>query len=199
MKRVHLCCGSVYLKGYENCDIVGEVIDPLNRTLISSRIVENPNETTLDKYFKRPFEADSKKRERPSFVIDTQMNILEKWPWTDHSVDEIVMVNGFEHFEPYTELKHVISEVERVLRIGGFWLFDFPDIKAIVDQYHETDPHFCMELIYCNRKNKYSVHPFGYTYKTIPTYLTPDKWEIAQLDVVKHDYPSLGVHALRIA
>jgi SAM-dependent methyltransferase len=196
MKRVHLCCGSVYLKGYENCDIVGDV---LPNYVMADGIAENPNETTLENYFKRPFEKDSKKRERPGFIIDTQMNILEKWPWDDRSVDEIVMVNGFEHFEPNTELKHVIKEIERVLRVGGMFLFDFPDIKEIVNQYHDTDPHFCMELIYCNRKNKYSVHPFGYTYKTIPTYLTPDKWEIYPLDVVKHDYPSLGVHALRIA
>lgn len=195
MKKLHLCCGSVYLSGYENCDIVGEVIDPLNKTLIANRIVENPNETTLDKYFKFPFEVDSTKRVRRSFIIDTQMNILEQWQWADQSVDEIVMINGFEHFEPYTELKHVISEVTRVLKPGGVWKFDFPDIKTIVDQYYESDPQFCMELIYCNRKNKYSVHPFGYTYTTLPMWLPKETWDLKAESIVKHDYPSSGVIA----
>lgn len=191
MNKVHLCCGSVYLKDYENCDIVGEIVD--------SGALINLNETTIDKYFKFPFEQDFSKRQKKEFKINTKMNILEKWKWGDESVDEILMINAFEHFEPVLgELDHIINEAYRVLKPGGTWNFDFPNIKEIVDKYYKSEPSYCMELIYCNRKNKYSAHCFGYTYNTLNLYLTADKWGLKQQEIVKHDYPSSGVIAKKL-
>jgi ubiquinone/menaquinone biosynthesis C-methylase UbiE len=196
--KLHLCCGDIYLLGYINCDIVGEKIE--NFYLVDE-IIQNPNATTLDNYFKDPFEKDVTKRKRKQFIIDVQMNILEKWPFEDNSVDEIVMISGFEHFEHLTELPHIISEAYRVLRKGGIWKFDFPDIYNQVKKYHGIDAEndeFMIELIYCNHKNKYSVHQWGYTEKTLPKYLKPNNWQLEFKQVVKHDYPMIGVFATKI-
>lgn len=193
--KLHLCCGDVYLVGYNNCDIVGDVVQNF---MVEDNICVNPNETTLDKYFKHPFKRDAEKRLRRPFVVDTLMNILEKWPFADKSVTEIVSVSAWEHFEHHTELQHIIKEVERVLVPGGVWKFDFPDIKKIVELYHDSDPFFMAEQIYCNHKNKYSVHQWGYTTKSIPDYLVPKKWKLEFKDVVKHDYPMQGVWATKI-
>lgn len=193
MKKVHLTCGDIYLVGYENCDIVGEYLDKTNE------VVENPNATTLDNYFTRPFIQDADKREVKKIIIDTKMNILEKWPWADNSVDEIVQVNSFEHFWHNSEIPHIINEAHRVLKVGGVWKFDFPDVKAIVEKYYESDPDFCMKLIYGSRKNQYSCHEFGYTTKSILDYLSANQWgKVEFKDVVKHDYPSQGVLATKI-
>jgi SAM-dependent methyltransferase len=208
--KLHLCCGDIYLKGYVNCDIFGYQIskdgysannyDDILGDVINFPLGVNPNETTLDNYFKFPFEPDVTKRIRRQFIIDIKMNILEKWPFEDGSVDEIVMISGFEHFEHLTELPHIISEAQRVLKKGGVWKFDFPDIYNQVLSYHGIDAEndeFMIELIYCNHKNKYSVHQWGYTRLTLPKYLKPELWKLEFKDVVKHDYPMIGVHAFK--
>jgi len=187
--KVHLCCGATYLTGYLNCDIVGE-----NALLHPT---PNDNETTVEKYFKIPFEMDATKRIRKPFIIDHQMNILEKWPFLDHSIDEIITVSTWEHFEHKDELPHLIQEAYRCLKPGAVWKFDFPDIKKVVELYHDDNMEFCAEQIYCNHKNKYSVHQWGYSPKTIPLYLTPDKWDLDFKDVVKHDYPMTGCWAVK--
>lgn len=198
MKKIHLTCGDIYLIGYENCDIIGEIIDSMNQTFFNDEIIINPNATTLDKYFKRPFVKDNTKRKLNPFIIDTQINILEKWPWGNNSVDEIVMINAFEHFWHNSEIPHIIKEAWRVLKSSGTFKFDFPDIKKIVNQYHDSDPDFCMKLIYGSRKNKYSCHEFGYTKESIKDYFNLTQWTFEFKDVVKHDYPSQGVWATKI-
>src|SRR5689334_23023150 len=98
MRKLHVTCGDIYLTGYENCDIVGNVLDDLQRNMIADGIVQNINETTLDNYYKFPFEPDFNKRIRRPFIIDTLMDIKKAWPWEDESVDEIVEIASFEHF-----------------------------------------------------------------------------------------------------
>lgn len=194
--KIHFCCGDVYLKGYINIDIDGILIGDYMKTH-----EKNPNETTLAKYFKRPFETDSTKRKPNPFLIDRKDNILGNmdkssgWTFGDSTIDEIVMVSAFEHFEHKTEIPYIINEAYRTLKPGGTYKFDFPDIKKTVELYYDSDPEFCMELIYCNHKNKYSIHNWGYTEKSIYRYFDPNKWELEFDNFVKHDYPMIGVIA----
>lgn len=193
MKRIHLCAGSVYLTGFENCDVIGEIVD---YSLINDGIVVNPNETTLSNYFTTPFEEDFDKRIKKEFIIDTKMNILEKWRWEDNSVDEIVMINAWEHFIPVNELLHIRDEIKRVLKIGGVFIVNFPNILEIVDKYYESEPHKCMELIYCNNKNKFSTHYFGYTPETFKTYW-PESYKVEEKTIVKTDHPMIGMVVIK--
>lgn len=195
MKNVHLTCGDIYLIGYENCDIVG---DKIENFYLADELFQNPNATTLDNYFSKPFVKDSDERKLNQFIIDTQMNILQQWPWADNSVDEIVQINSFEHFWHNIEIPFIIKEALRVLKPGGVWKFDYPDIKEIVNQYHDVDPDFCMKLIYGSRKNQYSCHEFGYTKESMKDFLFDTQWKLEFKDVVKHDYPSQGVWATKI-
>lgn len=199
MKKIHLCCGDVYLDGYENCDIASPNAYVIGKDADYGRIIDpTMNRTTLKKYFKFPFKIDVYKRVRRDFILDREMNILEEWEWEDSSVDEIVMISGFEHFEHLTEIPHIVHQAYRVLKPGGVWKFDFPDIYNQVKKYHGKNDEFMMELIYCNHKNKYSVHQWGYTKKTIPNYLKKENWKLKFGDIVKHDYPMIGVSATKI-
>lgn len=190
--KLHLACGDVYLDGYVNIDIDGKLVSECSPEELDA------NRTTLDKYFKYPFEFDINKRVRRSHIVDIRMNVLHKWPWADGLVDELVSVSAFEHFEHQTELPHIINEAHRVLKTGGIWKFDFPDIRKIVELYHDDAPLFMSELIYCNHKNKYSVHQWGYTEKSVSNYVTLDKWRLEFKDVVSHCYPMQGVWATKI-
>lgn len=195
MKRVHLTCGDIYLKGYENCDIVGEQISHIQKVFLEDQLIVNPNETTLDKYYKFPFEPDFNKRIRRPFIVDRLMDIKQIWPWENNSLDEIVQIASFEHFLHRTEIPHIINEAYRTLKSGGIYKFDFPDVRGIVEQY---DDDYMMELLYGNHKNQYSSHEYGYTFKSIQAYFDPTKWKLEQKNTVNHDYPSTGVWATKI-
>ena len=201
MKKLHMCCGDIYLSGYENCDITGHVIDK-DKTFESSEQFKdvpdyNPNETTLENYFKRPFEEDSTKRPEKFIIVDTIMNILEKWPWGSGTVDEIVMVNALEHFDYKEQVPHIINEANRVLKVGGSFKLDFPDVLEIVRKYYHHNPHYCMELLYGSRKNQYSRHEWGYTKNSIYTFFPESQWSLKFRNVVIHDYPSTGIFAIK--
>lgn len=192
--KVHFCCGDIYLKGYINIDIHGYVLSKTGTTAMSDLnkfdILDlskgNPNETTLDKYFKYPFGTPP----RP-FVVDKVANILNRWPFEDKSLDEVVMVSCIEHFHPKEELPHILKEINRTVKVGGRLIVDWPNIIEQVIKYNEVDPEFMMELIYCNHKNKYSIHHWGFTDKTFPNYLGKN-WSYEFGEVVKHDYPMQG-------
>ncbi len=188
--KLHLCCGDIYLDGYTNIDVDGIIYEP--------ELMSNPNETDLEHYFKYPFIEDPverQKNKRP-FLLDRKMNILEAWPFEDDSIEEIVMISCIEHFNPKTELPHIIKEINRVMKAGGQLKTDWPDLKAQMEMYYESDPDFCMELIYCNHKNQYSIHHWGFTPKTFPKYLG-ENWSYEFREVVKHDYPMQGCIATK--
>ena len=184
--KIHWCAGDIYLKDYINIDVDGILKKQANKKDIKA------NETTLDKYFK--YEFGSKPR---PFIIDMKANILEKWPFKDRSVSETVMISCIEHFDPIHELPHILKEINRVMKKKGKLVIDWPDIKNTIDQYLEEDPEFAMRLIYCNHKNKYSIHHWGFTKKTFPMYLGDD-WTYQFKEVVKHDYPMQGAICTKI-
>jgi SAM-dependent methyltransferase len=178
--KLHICCGDVYLKGYSNWDIKGEIIKPGE---------SNPNETTLDRYYIRDFKETL--GNKGSFIVDYTMNILGPWLLEDNSVDEIVMISAIEHFTK-PQAKFITSEVYRVLKPGGKFLVDFPDLKRDILNYYDSDPDFMAKLIYCNQKDDLSQHKWGYTPESFMDFLGEDYWDFHQKDVVKHDYPMIG-------
>jgi hypothetical protein len=181
--NLHICCGDVYLEGYTNIDIKGRLIQNHQK---------NPNKTTIDKYYKHPFRK-SKPRE---FLIDKQMNILQRWDYKDNSVDEIVMICAIEHFTR-TEAEFIISEIKRILKPGKQLKIDFPDIREDVKRYYKHNPEFLMELIYCNHKDKFSTHNWGYTKTTFRKLLGKGWKEIVWINPVEHDYPMIGAVCIK--
>jgi hypothetical protein len=203
--KIHLCCGDIYLipsnenEIWENCDITGQIKSKGKIYGINGEeLEENPNKTILTEYFKKPFIEDSKKRPEKLIVVDRIMNILEKWPWKDSSIDEIVLINAIEHFDYKEQVPHIINEANRVLKSNGIFKFDFPDILEIVRKYYHSRPHYTMELIYGSRKNQYSRHEWGWTKNSIYSFFDSNKWNLKFRNVVTHDYPSTGVFATKI-
>jgi len=189
MSKLHLACGSIYLDGYINCDAWGK---------LANQVKTNPNITTLDKYYKIPFEKDPSKRVRTEPIIDCKMNLLEVWPFEDNSVEDIVMICAWEHFNSKTQIPHIVSEANRVLCVGGSFRFDFPDIKKAVELFADSDMEYCAELIYCNQKNIYSQHFWCYNEKTILLYLSEDKWKLEFKQIIPHSYPMIGCEAIKV-
>lgn len=187
--KLHICCGTVYLKNYLNIDIQGFVKGEHPET--------PPNETTFEAYYKFPLRTNPLTK-RGNFVIDQQLDLLIPWVWYDGSIEEIVMIQALEHFLP-DEVLFIIGEVYRVLEKGGKFIFDFPDIVETVKQY-ENDFNMLNRLVYCNHKDQYSIHKCAYNKKTFNDVLVLDdrNWESVEFkEVVKHEYPTIGGIAIK--
>lgn len=187
MMKLHLCCGTVYLDGYVNVDIQGYVVTP----------DQVHAKTTKDRYYVHPL------RERPlarrgHFPVDMKVDLLIPWPWRDNSADEILIVQALEHFLP-DEAEFIMEEIYRVLKIGGEFAFDVPDIVATAIKYQDNW-QMLNRLIYCNHKDAYSVHRTAYNEEYIKKFLANSSrvWSAVEFrNIVKHDYPVIGVKAIK--
>jgi len=178
MIRLHLCCGDVYLKGYVNIDRVG-VPPP-----------KGYKGTTLDKYFK----GKTIKKRGKVYVdrlqdIASYYNCAKGWGYECNSIDEIVMINGIEHFDLF-EARGIIRDIKTILKPNGKFLVDFPDIGNIGMM---ADKEWQVRLLYGSETNP---HKWGYTKDTFLK-LLGNGWNVKFRDIVKHDYPSTGVEATK--
>lgn len=179
--KLHLCCGDVYLRGYYNVDRVGALVGPDTADLYP---------TDLEHYYTgRTIGAP-----RACFV-DKQMDLTQTpWPFPDHSAEEIVMIQGIEHF-PLVTARLIMCEIKRVLKVGGRLLIDFPDIEATVKQVLPIDTDWGMRHLYGSERNP---HVWGYTRATFRQLLGSGWSWVEFREIVKHDYPVIGCEAVRL-
>jgi len=191
--KLHLCCGTVYLKDYINVDIQGYFKN--NSSEVG--LLEIP--TSIDNYYRNPLKSEPLSK-RGHFVIDERVDILVPWPWKENTISEIVMIQSLEHFLPH-ECKFIISECYRVLQLGGRLLLDVPDIPASVKKWQALDINieFLNRLIYCNHKDKYSIHKICFTEGSLTDLLlyNGNKWGITFKEIVEHEYPTIGLEAIK--
>ena len=184
--QVHIGAEDIYLKDYLNVDIEGKWLHQATEEEFQA------NFTTLDNYFKYPFGTP-----RRDIIVDLKMNLLEEWGWQDNSIGRIVMISCLEHFSKQ-EGAHIISEIKRVLAPGGEAIIDVPNVKRQVDYFYESDPEWCMTLVYCNGKNPYSFHRYGYTEDTFFA-LWGQGYTVSFHDLIEHDYPMLQFKVIKNA
>ena len=183
-RRLHFCCGDVYLKEYTNVDISGE---------LASQVKDNPNITTLEKYYKYPFGATPRE-----VIADRIMDLTNEQSWErykNNSIDEIIILCAIEHFVK-KEAEKIIGQFYRILKSGGRLIIDFPDIEGILKKYKDN-PKFMIRLIYGSQKNKYAFHKWGYTKETFIE-LLGNQWEIIEWKIiVPKDHPVIGAVAIK--
>lgn len=183
--NLHLGCGDIYLvPNYINIDIQGELASEVSKEELKA------NESCLGNYFKYPFGMPRRK-----IIVDKKMNLLHPWDFKDDSVDKIVAISIIEHFTK-KEGQWIISEIKRVLKNNGNIIIDVPDIKEQIKQYYESNPEWCMDLIYCNGTTPYSFHRYGYTDKTFRI-LWGNGYIVYNKIIVRHNYPMLQYEIIK--
>jgi predicted SAM-dependent methyltransferase len=176
--RVHLCCGDRYLDGYMNVDRVGTSARPPKVKV------------TLDNYYDHPL------HENQEVIYDIYMDLEKSWSFEPETVDEFVMISAFEHFNRESA-ERILENVYTALKYDGKFRFDFPDIEETVRQYKDR-PDYMMRLIYGSQKNDGAYHRWGYTQVSIAEKLMKQNWKSVEFgDIVKHDYPMIGVTATK--
>lgn len=176
--KVHLCCGDVYLNNYVNVDTVGTLVPQGFRG------------TTVENYY------IGEVHDNKEVYVDLKCDLLNDWPFEDNVISEFLMVSAFEHFT-LKEAEQLLKNIYTSLKFGGEFKFDFPDIERTVAEY-KNSPNYMMRLIYGSHKNEFGGHKHGYTKQTIYDFLMRNRFSGVEFgDVVKHDYPMIGVTATK--
>jgi len=178
--KLHIGCGTVYLEGYVNID--GKY------DYLSSRCPDEVMEkvkTTFDNYYKHKFGEAPRE-----VVVDRRFDISQlPWPYMDDGcADEIVMEQVLEHFQAY-KVGAILSEVNRVLKVGGSFIVNVPDVKRTED--------FAIRLIHGTQRNEYAHHYCGYTPRTLKALLSEHGFgRFEDLPVINF-YPTIRLRAIK--
>ena len=163
--KLHLGCGTIYLKGYINIDgAPNYTIDNCPQEILEM------NATEFDKYYKQDFGT------MPGYVVaDLEHDLLDRLPFPNDFVDEVVMYQVLEHIPSY-ETGKLLSDIARVLRIGGAFIVSVPDIRGtaelLVDAKTDEEEDWAIRLIHGTQRNQWSHHFCGYTVRVLKTLLT---------------------------
>jgi hypothetical protein len=167
------------LKGYVNIDCTGYRANEFK-----------VKESNLMHYYK------DKEIGKPSRIyVDMIMDLRkDNFDIYEGKVDEMVMVNGIEHFNPQDAI-NLLANIKKSLIPGGKLLIDFPDFEAMARAFiAETPADELMRLIYGSDRNP---HKWGYTRKSFKEFLGKGWQSITWKGIVKHDYPSHGCIAVK--
>lgn len=194
-KRLHLACGSVYLRGYINIDI------DVNGNSFSAALrpdLVKENITDFAHYYKEDVRRaqflSGAKHDKP-IVVDEFADI-RVLPYLDGMVDEILAVQVFEHFT-FAEGDDVLKEWHRVLKRGGVLHIDIPDLEDTIQLYLK-DPIWATRLLYGSQKNEYSIHKSMYTVNTIKEKLEKAGFGNFKMMPNMHTYPAFGIKAIKL-
>lgn len=163
--KLHIGCGTIYLKGYVNIDGAPHYIaDKCPPELLEQ------NTTEFDRYYKQGFGT------LPGHVVaDLEHDLRKPLPFPNGFVDEIVMYQVLEHLPSYNTWA-LLSDFSRVLRVGGAFIVSVPDIKGtaelLVNAQTDEEEDWAIRLIHGTQRNQWSHHYCGYTARTLKTLLS---------------------------
>lgn len=188
--KIHLGCGTVYLRGYVNIDSA-----PTYLTSSCSKDILDQNATTADLYYKQAFGT------LPGFVVaDLCHDLRNPLPFPDGAVEEVIMYHVLEHF-PVTEAAKLIADIARALRPGGVLLVSVPDIKGtaklLAEAATEQEEDWAIRLIHGTQRNRWSHHYCGYVPRTLMDLLSRNGFGMFEELPNINFYPAIRMRAIR--
>lgn len=160
--KLHLGCGPVYLIGYINVDA--------NPDLLANgrEVVARENATTMDRYYRHDF------GKAPKRVVADVAATFDDLPFDTESASEVVMLHALEHVAEY-DRPAVLSEIHRVLEVGGRLIVGVPDVRGIADEFVASqtaeEEAWAIRQLYGSQRNRWSHHLCGYTRQTLEAVL----------------------------
>ena len=187
--KLHLGCGSVYLRGYVNIDT------PRNaraRLAVAHPELVAQWETTEDEYYAKQPPLDLLATRNLEFVADTLCDICSL-PIGDACVEHILVVQTFEHLTR-DQVNAALSDWFRVLKPGGTLQIDVPDIEKSIQLFLDADSREGREavarLIFGSRKSALFYHHFGYAPEGLQGLLGQFGFHSFERLPSFHDYPA---------
>jgi predicted SAM-dependent methyltransferase len=197
--KLHLGCGCIYLEGYVNID----ADLPHHRLAKFEPELVKKNITTVENYYKQQVtreDIESKRLHEKPVVVDVYCNDFLKLPWKAGTIDEIRLVQVFEHFT-YEQGRKLVEYWYTLLKPGGVLHLDIPDLYETAKQYTQSitleDKKWYTRLLFGSQKNEYGLHRSMYDMPMISALLNDVGFRlIFRLDNI-HFYPAFAVQATK--
>lgn len=188
--KLHMGCGTVYLKGYINIDGAPDYLSDECPTELLTQ-----NATEFDRYYKQEFCT------LPGHVVaDLKHNLMEPLPFPKGFVDEIVMYQVLEHIPVY-EVGKLVADIARVLRIGGAFIVSVPDIKEtaklLAAAQTEQEEDWAIRLLHGTQRNQWSHHFCGYVTRTLKSLLAQHGFSTFEDMPSINFYPVIHLKAIK--
>lgn len=191
--RLHIACGTVYLKDYINIDLSlpGHYLANDRPDLVEQNV------TTIDNYYKSDVSKNdfmTGKYQKKAVVCDKFANV-KKLNYPIGSIKEIVGMHIFEHFT-FQEGQDLLEYWYELLEDGGSLRLHVPDIQGIVDSFND-DVDWGIRQLYGSQKNSFGIHKSGYTFDTLSRLLRRFSFrDIERLDNI-NSYPAFGIRGYK--
>ena len=197
--KLHLGCGSVYLKGWVNID--RRDLDVIGPDDSRWEKYKEQNTTTIKKYYKRKYIKSYSATRK--IVADRKFDIRHLgWKIEKGTVSEILAVQVLEHI-PKMNVDEFIRSCYKILKPRGEIYMDVPDIIPTVamaynakDDYKELE--YALRLIYGSGKSEGHIHHDGYfVEKIVDMFKRVGFKNICVCNKIPHKYPTIGISATK--
>ncbi len=186
-RKLHLACGGIYLLGYENSDIVGEV-----------RAAENfePNLTDIKDYYARLDGSIRNLPVRRKTIVDRTFNFIDP-PYEPGTVDKIVCIQALEHLNQQNA-HATLARWWNILKPGGVLIVSVPRMDDTLELLHQPDrADFARRHLEGSRRDIHNVHQSWFNAPDIEWLLDHHGFTRVSLLPNFHLYPALVVRAVK--
>lgn len=194
--KVHVGCGTVYLKGWINLDMPSPI------TFLASErpdLVEKWETTDDDYYAKHKDKTQDRLREGPleQEMVCDQFGSFTNLCFRNDSVVELLARHCFEHLSP-TEARQSLCRVREIIKPGGFLRLDVPDHEASMELLMKTQDRFFVRHLLGPRRNDYGFHMMSYTRERLTVLVQDHGFKCVMEEPNIHFYPAFCLRFERL-
>lgn len=163
--KIHVGSGSIYLDGYVNVDVPCDGMHLASARPDLAKLLL----TTEDAYYARHEDKTLDKLRGEVMRVTGLCDVygdFQSLPFGERTVEEVLCRQVFEHLSIH-EAHRAFKEVDRVLKPGGLFRVDVPDVEETAKKLQETKDPFFIRHLFGSRKDDYGYHLMGYTRESI--------------------------------
>lgn len=186
--KLHIGCGTVYLKGWVNVDLPGEQC-----FLASERpdLVERYATTEEEGYYARHKKSLEDLRTGPlsqDYVCD-RFGSYDFLPVQPENAKEILARHSFEHLS-ITEARRALVKLNKALEPLGILRLDVPDHEQTLKLYAETKDSFFVRHLLGPRRGDFGHHCMSYSETQLEKLVSEYGFRLEDKEPNIHLYPA---------
>lgn len=193
--KVHIGCGSVYLRDWFNIDLPGP-----NTFLADARpdLVERWGTDDEHYYAKHQDKSQDSIRKGPldqEYVCD-RFGDFGNIPVPSWHAEEILARHSFEHLS-ITEAHKALDEADSILKTNGILRLDVPDHEETLRLYKQTGDDFYIRHLLGPRRNDHGFHMMSYTRDRLRALVESHGFVYVEEEPNIHFYPAFCLRFIK--
>jgi hypothetical protein len=184
--KLHLGCGGIFLVGYKNIDLNGEIAT-----------IENTaeNRTTIDDYYARLEGTADRLPIRRKTIVDLIAD-MRFTRYAENSVDKIVCIQALEHLD-MSGVELALNHWHTILKPKGVLILSVPEMDGTIELLKHSDTlSFAIRHLGGSRRDSYNYHKTWFNRGDILWLLESHGFAVQFLPNI-HLYPSIVVRAIK--